>query len=143
MCLLLEAVAPISERSTLDAAAIDARVGGLRVDLCHASRWGWAQTEVVRATISEDGGCACSLLSDEADWNAERWSMRPDVLERLASTLEVLARRGPRGLFIEALWSGETARETISVAPLQLAHLARHSGLGTHTRYIVVEDNAG
>ncbi|MBA2303808.1 MAG: hypothetical protein H0W08_14405 [Acidobacteria bacterium] len=94
----------------------------------------------MRATISEEGACACSLLSDSADWNDETWSMRPEVLDRLATTLEVLARLGPKALFVEALWVGDAARETVSVTPKELAQVARSGKLGTHTRYAVVRE---
>ena len=69
--------------------------------------------------------------------------MRPEVLDRLAATLEVLAKQGPKGLFVEALWVGETARETVSVTPKELAEIAKSGTLGTHTRYAVVADDAG
>jgi hypothetical protein len=143
MCLLIEAISPAADRAVLEAAAVAASSVGLRVDVGHASRWSWAKSKPVRATISEDGGCACSLLSDEADWNADTWSMRPDVLDRLAATLEILAMRGPQGLIVEALWVGEVPKNTVSVTPGELAEVARSSRLGTRTRYAVVADKAG
>jgi hypothetical protein len=66
--------------------------------------------------------------------------MRPEVLDRLAATLEVLARLGPKDLFVEALWAGDVARETVSVTPKELAEVARSGKLGTHTRYTVVAE---
>lgn len=53
----------------LDTAAIEASGVGLRVDVGHPSRWLWVKDKAARATISEEGGCACSLLSDDADWD--------------------------------------------------------------------------
>jgi hypothetical protein len=82
-------------------------------------------------------------LTDDADWNAETWSMRPDVLDRLASTLEILAVRGPDGLVVEALWVGDEPRNTVCVTPRELAEVARLGKLGTRTRYAVARDNAG
>ncbi len=96
----------------------------------------------MRAKISEEGGCACSLLSDSADWDADTWSMRPEVCDRLAATLTVLATRGPRDLFVEALWAGDTARETVAVTPRELAEIAKSGKLRTHTRYAVKADDA-
>ncbi|HEX5647668.1 MAG TPA: hypothetical protein VFX56_11915 [Nitrospira sp.] len=69
--------------------------------------------------------------------------MRPDVLNRLAAALEILATRSPEGLVVEALWIGETAKSTISVTPSELAELAKSSRLGTRTRYAVVTEKAG
>jgi hypothetical protein len=97
----------------------------------------------VRARVSEEGGCACSLLSDDADWNAETWAMRPQVLERLAQTLEILSLRGPKELLFEALWVGDAVQEIVQVTPTQLGQLARSSKLGTHTRYAISHESAG
>ena len=140
MCLVLEAIGPATDRDTLVAAASQASSVGLHVDVGHPSRWPWAKGQPVRARISEDGSCACSLLSDVADWNAETWSMRCDVLDRLATTFETLAAHGPRELVIEARWVGDPATVTVRVSPRELADLARSSKLGTRTRYVVVVD---
>ena len=143
MCLFVEAVCPADDRAALEAAATAASRAGLRVDLDHPSRWPCAKNRLVRAKISEEGGCACSLLSEDAGWNAETWSMRPDVLDRLALTLETLAVRGPHGLIVETLWGGDEPKNTVSVTPSELAEVARLGKLGTRTRYAVVRDNAG
>ena len=66
--------------------------------------------------------------------------MRPELLDRLATTLDLLARLGPKGLVVQALWIDDVARETVSVTPTRLAEIARAGQLGTHTRYIVVAD---
>ena len=137
MCLLLVATATSNDRETLELAARKAAAAGLRVELEHPVRWRWARDRPAKAVISEGHGCACSLLSDDADWNADAWAMRPELLERLGRTLEVLAEHGPDTLSIEALWVGETARETIRVTPAKLAALGRASRLGTRTRYVI------
>ena len=108
----------------------------------HPLRWPWAR-QTARAVISEAGGCACSLLSDQADWNAETWAMRPEILERLASTLQVLVEEGPPNLSVQALWFGETPGETVRVTAARLVALARASGLGTRTRYELSRGDAG
>ena len=67
MCLMLVATGAPSGREELNRAAHNAAATGLRVELDPASvALGSQQT--VRAHISEEGGCACSLLSDDADW---------------------------------------------------------------------------
>jgi len=142
MCLILEAISPTGDHAILGAAASEASAAGFHVQVSHPSRWPWAKNKPVRARISEEGECACSLLSDSADWNADTWAMRPEVLDRLGTTLETLAKLGPKGLLIEALWVGDVARETVTLTPSQLGHLARSGALGTHTRYVVVADNA-
>jgi hypothetical protein len=101
----------------------------------HPPRWPWAREAPARAVISEEGGCACSLLGDDADWNADAWAMRPEILEQLTQTLQILADEGPPNLSVEALWVGEAPSETSRVTPSELAELARSSRLGTRTRY--------
>lgn len=85
-------------------------------------------------------GCACSLLSDDADWNADSWAMRPEILDRLAETIRVLVEEGPARLTIEALWIGEAPQQTTETTAAELVTLARSSRLGTRTRYEVVRD---
>ena len=135
MCLILTVAAPASERQKLEDAARKAAVAGLQVEVEHPPRWPWARQAPARAVISGEGGCACSLLGDDADWNAEAWAMRPEILEQLALTLQILADEGPPNLSVEALWAGEAPSETARVTPSELAELARSSRLGTRTRY--------
>lgn len=143
MCLVLVATSAEINRAQLEAAAAEAASTGFRVVVDHPSRWPWRRATRVRATISEEGGCACSLLSDAADWNAETWAMRPEVLDRLANALEILCTRGPRELFVEALWTGDVVRETVQLTPKEISVLARSSKLGTHTKYAIVRDEFG
>ena len=135
MCLMLIATAKAAEREKLEQAARQAAASGLRIEMEHPHRWSWARGTAARATISEEGGCACSLLTDDADWNADAWAMRPEILERLARTLQILADEGPSSLCVEALWIGETPNQTARVTASELATLARSSRLGTRTKY--------
>ena len=143
MCLILVASAPSAARERLEHAARKAAAAGLRVEIEHPPRWPWAREAPARVVLSENGGCACSLLSDQADWNADAWAMRPEVLEQLARTLQILVEEGPPNLAVEALWVGETPRETIAVTAAELVTLARLSGLGTRTRYELSRGDAG
>jgi hypothetical protein len=83
------------------------------------------------------------LLSDEADWSAESWSLRTEVLERVATALEIVASQGPRGVVIAVSWAGEMATRTVRITPAELAALVRANGLGTRVRYVVVHEGAG
>ena len=136
MCLIVCVEAPASERDTLTAAAAAASRFGLRVEVGRPSRWPWAQHRSVRAGISEDGGCGCSLLSDGASWDAKTWEMRHDVVEPLARTLETLLKDGPPRLSVEALWAGDRPDLEVVVTPGELAAIVRGEGLGTKTRYV-------
>jgi hypothetical protein len=143
MCLMLTLVTPGGDRESLEVAARKAAAAGLRVDMEHPPRWPWARQTPARAVISEEGGCACSLLSDQADWNADTWAMRPEILEQLARTLQILVEEGPPNLSVHALWVGEPLGETVRVTTATLVTLARSSALGTRTRYELSRGDAG
>ena len=137
MCLEIRVEVPDSERSSLEAAANAASSSGLVVTLAHAPRWPWARQRKARAYVSDGTACACSLLTDQADWNAEVWDMRPEVLEPLARCLATLAEQSQARLTVQAAWVGEEALHEVQLGPTEFADLARTSRLGTRTRYVV------
>jgi hypothetical protein len=143
MCLMLIVAAEPGERERFNHAALQAAAAGLRVEVQHPVKWPWARQIPVRATISEKGGCACSLLSDAADWDADFWDMRPEILEQLARTLQIVVDEGPPRLTVEALWDGETPRQTARLSGAELVALARTSRLGTKTRYELTTSDGG
>ena len=58
--------------------------------------------------ICEHGqGCACSMLHDDADWDAPAWRMRPEVLPRLASTLAKIREHSSEPFTFQARWVGD------------------------------------
>jgi hypothetical protein len=55
-------------------------------------------------SISEKGqGCACSILTDNADWNAHTWDIRLDVLPNLALALLFISELASDGYIFEPL----------------------------------------
>lgn len=138
MCFMVTVTAPASEREKFEMVSRQPSVDTLRIEVEHLSRWPWARERPVRAVISEDGCCACSLLSDDADWNADVWALRDDVLDRFSTTLQRLAAAVSGGVTVEALWIGDNVKETRSVSAADLVDLARTNRLGTRTRYDVV-----
>ena len=129
MCLGIHVVAPAADAALLDRAAAAARGAGL-------------QAEVRRGVlaVSEDGGCACSLLADHADWGAPTWALRPDVLEPLARTVEAIAAAlGARPFTVEACWVGDPVRADVAVTARELADRVRANALGQQVRYHVAE----
>lgn len=137
MCLSIWIEAAAPDRDSLVTAANSASQFGLQVDVRDISPWPWARTGPVRATVTEDGGCACGMLSDDADWNAETWAMRADMIEPLAQTLEELLRLGPRRITVAALWAGDRPQQELNVTPADLTRIIRTTGLGTKRRYVV------
>src|SRR5688572_658367 len=67
--------------------------------------------------ISVDGGCSCSLMSDNADWNAATWDLEPKVLDGLARILRLLSDEAS-GFAFQALWIGDEPK-TRSHSPLR------------------------
>ena len=67
-----------------------------------------AGRDIPRLSLSEAGeGCACSMLTDDADWNAAAWDIRPALLPYLVNTLRFIYERTPNGFILEALWAGD------------------------------------
>jgi hypothetical protein len=112
--------------STRDCLAVWVRKPGL-----------FTRSETVTALVGEDGTCACSLLADDAEWDAPTWQMLPEVLPKLAMTLACVAEHAPEGFTLDVLWAGERVKEEVSVSPDELCALARSGQLAQRTRYRV------
>jgi hypothetical protein len=97
----------------------------------------WFGSSVPCVGVSEGGGCACSLLTDAADWNAPTWSMESSLLPKLAHTVRVLGRLAAGPMVLEARWSGDSSSSSVTLSLEELSTLAEQGQLGTHTRYIV------
>jgi len=52
-------------------------------------------------------GCGCSLLTDDASWNAPTWDMIPSALSKLAVTLQRLCGSCSEEFTFNASWVGE------------------------------------
>ncbi|MBK6588644.1 MAG: hypothetical protein IPG22_10165 [Acidobacteria bacterium] len=83
-------------------------------------------------------GCACSMLSDDADWNHPFWDFRPEVLKDLASLLTRIGESVIEELSVEALWAGDESRESIYLSLPQLEQLVLKNQIGTKTQYRVL-----
>ncbi len=91
-----------------------------------------------RLSISEAGeGCACSMLTDGADWNAPTWDIQPALLPHLADTLGFISERVPNGFILEALWAGDKPGRNLELSLDELLNIVRENQVGTGTRYIV------
>ena len=87
--------------------------------------------------ISEDGTCSCSLLTDDADWNAEYWDLLPKLRGPLAETVRRVGGRMPEGFTLEALWAGDSYTSECECRLKDLVDAISNNRLGTHVRYTV------
>lgn len=106
MCLELYAVPAVAERVSAERLE---RVSGLRVR---------KQRRPVDGALhfSRDGGCSCSLMADDADWNASEWALEPSILTGLAAAIQVIYDEAG-GFTLQAVWIGDepNARERVAL----------------------------
>lgn len=136
MCLVFRIRAPGDSDSLLRTTAEQLPAGCFKVQVIESPWWkGLTTSRWVEAQVSETGGCACSLLSDNADWNAEFWSMRPEVLEPLAATLQAVVKGGISCLTVEAVWNAEQASLERRMSLEEFIEEVRAGRIRTRTRY--------
>ena len=87
--------------------------------------------------LSDGGGCACGMLTDEADWDAPTWDMDRDLAGQLAETITMLGEAAGCDMSLQALWAGDSPTSTVEIDLHALSDLAARSLLGTRTRYLV------
>ncbi len=91
-----------------------------------------------RLSISEKGeGCACSMLTDDADWNDPAWDMRREVLPDLALALLFISELASKGFIFEALWAGDKPEKNVEVSLDEILEIVQRNEIGTKTRYTV------
>jgi hypothetical protein len=76
------------------------------------------------------------MLAEDADWDAETWSMKSTLLPRLEATVRCLSQHLPAGFTFFAGWIGDD-ENTAYVTTDELVDLAARGNLATHTRYVV------
>jgi len=97
-------------------------------------RWGREQAP---ALLLLDASGDRQLLSDDAEWDAEAWSMDRELLPRLATTLRLLCERLPQGFAFRATWTGSEVRVERRLSCDELVRLTLDSRLNEFTRYVV------
>ena len=135
MCLLL--TVRLSEQDAARAPEIASAVtaaGDLEVSSCRRL----LRRRSHDLNISEPTqGCGCSLLADDADWDAPAWSMRPEVLPQLSATLAAIRQHTAKGFVFQALWVGETAFHDKQVSPEDMQAIVESGQISTDSRYLV------
>ncbi len=135
MCLVLSI--KLSEKDALLAeqiAVASTFSEGLEVQA--KQRWLRRRTPFL-SIFEHSQGCACSLLTDDADWDAPAWDMHELALPKLASTLRKLRDSCSQGFVFEAMWIGDAPAEERRVTIDELVEIIREGKVGTKTKYHV------
>src|ERR1044071_2070122 len=91
--------------------------------------------ETFRFLLSEVGeGCACSMLTDNADWNAPSWDFQAELLGDLECAFESICRQASNGFAVEALWAGDKPKKVLKVSCNELRKLVRENSISTSAR---------
>ena len=137
MCLTITIELPMMSKDKARRLAGQNRPSG-NVGLRFEDRASLAGRGNPRLSLSEAGeGCACSMLADDADWDAPAWDIRPAVLPSLANTIRFISERAPNGFILEALWAGDKAGENLELSLDELLNLVRANRIGARARYNV------
>ena len=130
MCLLLrvQLEEPLGER-TKDISNID---GSLIVT--ESRNW---RKPTGLLTLSTEGGCACSMLSDQADRDDKYWDFLPESLIALSITLEKIGDIFQQNFVFEALWIGDKPTVIIEISLCDMLKIIRNNRIGEKTRYLV------
>jgi hypothetical protein len=86
--------------------------------------------------ISEEGGCACSMMHDD-DAAEPAGLLRPDILDRLAATVAAVGSNAPVDFDFLPLWVGDKPRAETPVTLPKLVECIRRNALVQGTRYVV------
>jgi hypothetical protein len=139
MCLIFSVELAMKKA---DAKLIVSQYESINLDLhLESTNWFFSLFSVIgspRLSISEkDEGCACSLLTDDADWNDPTWDLRPDLLPDLALALLFISELVTDGYIFEALWVGDHPERRVEVSIDELLQIVQSNQIGQKARYIV------
>jgi hypothetical protein len=135
MCLTLSVELPMNKS---EAERIVSRYNSISLDFHFNGGASFLVRRNPRISISEKGeGCACSMLTDDADWNAPTWDTRKEILPDLALALLFISELASNGYIFEALWAGDKPDKNIEVSLDEILDIVQRNRIGTKTRYIV------
>jgi hypothetical protein len=80
---------------------------------------------------------ACDLLSEEADWDADTWAMKPEAVPKLTDAFTWLLDKVDGEVTVEALWDGDAATGEKRTSRAAFLDIVRDGALGTKTRYVI------
>ena len=122
MCLQMTALPNLAGRVS---ARRLAQVSGLSVSKHEDHLW-----------FADQPGCSCSLLTDHADFSADTWDLRPEVVEPLAHALQLLGKEA-HGFTFKALWAGDLVESTGRITLREFLAEVRANKLRNAHQYVV------
>jgi hypothetical protein len=136
MCFIISATFPRKDLESISNLPSDA-ISVAPIGICVPRRSFWRCSTSLTVFEREHGGCACSLLHDDASPEHPSWLLRSEVRAPLAATVRKLRDHLSAGFDFQALWVGEAPFDAASVSITQLCDLIAGDGLGTRTLYHV------
>ncbi len=130
--LELHAAVRTSEEAE-EAAAATAPPGHVAVQAARRKRWGRARAP----SVHFDPKQGQEVLSDDADWSEDAFTLTVDGRRRLAATVLALAQVLPAGWGVRVYWFGDPLRGEQTVPAQEHAELVEQSGLDRYTLYRV------
>lgn len=88
--------------------------------------------------LSKNGGCACSLLADDAGWENEYWQMDSKILEKMANTLREFNKKIKTQFTFEAVWLGDEILKEKSLPLEDLLFHIENNKIETKTCYKII-----
>ena len=131
MCLKLVLIVPVSRKAAL--CDLPATIGPFTVQTQRV--WPWSR--MATAVLAWEGGCACPMLTDQADWNAPFWDLRKDVLPSFADALKSIGLALKSDFEFYAVWQGDQVISDKEVNLLELMETVQENQLGNRIRYRV------
>lgn len=121
------------------AAAATAVDGHLAVLLGPRKRWG----RTLKPSLHFDWAQAQAVLSDDADWDHEAFTLSSQGRQRLAKTVQALVEALGPGWGIRAYWVGDRLDDELTLSATDLLELVERSQLDRGTLYRVSSKPAG
>ena len=87
----------------------------------------------------EKNSCACSLLTEDADWDANTWSIIPKNLHLLANTITEIHKKSKSDITLEALWAGDKPIKEKKISIEEIVNLITDNKLGNKIKYRITK----
>lgn len=95
--------------------------------------------EFIWLSLSELGqGCACSMLSDDTDFQAHTWKLKANIIDKMSTAAQAIMKQVPSGFAFRAVWAGESIQFKGKVSLSDFRQLINDNHLKRNSEYEVV-----